>query len=122
MRDALRFFVRNQPVASGLFVAALAVAIFFAVKFLLHWGQFQGHAPRDQALEAWMRPRYVAMSYNVPPKVLREDILGMGPPSKESDREPVTMEEIAAQKGISLDELTEIVREGAEAFHAERGR
>ncbi len=117
MRDALRYFLKEQPIAFGIFAAAMLVMLFFGVKFLVHWGDFRGHVERDQALEAWMRPRYVAMSYHVPPKVLREDILKIGPPPKDREREPITMAEIAVQKELSLEELTDIVRQGAQAFH-----
>ncbi|MDV7141059.1 hypothetical protein R3X27_00045 [Tropicimonas sp. TH_r6] len=120
MRNALRFFLKEQPVAFGIFAAALLVMLFFGGKFLLHLGDFHGRVPREQALEAWMRPRYVSMSYHLPPKVLREEILKIGPPPKDREREPITMEEIAAQKGVTLEELTGIVRAGAEAFHEER--
>lgn len=119
MRSALRYFLTRQPVAFGVFAASLLVMLFFAVQFLLHLGQVRDDIPRDQALEEWMRPRYVAMSYRLPPRVL-SDILEIGPPPKEREREPLTMEDIAERQGVDLETLTRKVREGAAAFHAGR--
>lgn len=120
MRDALKFFLRTHPVVFGVFATSLAILVLTLFGFLWHLAHVHlgNDTPRDQALESWMRPRYVAMSWRVPPKVLREDILLIGPPPKDREREPMTMEEIAAQKGVTLEQLTEIVRDGAAAFHA----
>jgi hypothetical protein len=122
MLDALRFFMTKQPLAFGIFAAAVVVTLFFAVQFLLHIGHFHDPGARDPALEPWMRPRYVAMAYHVPPAVMREEILGIGPPPKERDRETITMGEIARQRGLTLGALTETVRAGVDAFHAGHGK
>ncbi|MFD0982179.1 hypothetical protein [Tropicimonas aquimaris] len=121
MRSALRYFLARQPIAFGIFAASLLVMLFFAVQFLLHLGHVRDDVPENQALEEWMRPRYVAMSYRLPPHVL-SDILDIGPPPKEREREPLTMADIAERQGVDLPTLTERVRAGAAAFHEERGK
>lgn len=68
-----------------------------------------------------MRPRYVSMSYHIPPEVLR-DGLEMGPPPKGKEKERVTMADIAAEQGISLEELTTRVTAVAAEFHATKGK
>ena len=121
MMSALRYFLTKQPIAFAVFAAAALIMVFFAVKFLLHVGRFHDPVQQNQPLEAWMRPRYVAMSYDLPPQVLAE-VLGIGPPPKEKDREPLTMADIAEAQGVDLETLTERVRDGAAAFHEARGR
>ncbi len=103
----------------GVFSLALLLVLFFAVKFVSHAIWLHDPAHQNPDLEAWMRPRYVAMTYHVPPKVMREDILRIGPPPKDRGKEPITMGDIAAQRGITLEELTQIVRDGAGKARAE---
>lgn len=54
------------------FIAALAVTAFFALRlaaFSLYWAD---PAHQDPPLEGWMTPRYVALSYDLPPEVVRD--------------------------------------------------
>ncbi|RYH09899.1 hypothetical protein [Tropicimonas sp. IMCC6043] len=62
-----------------------------------------------------MRPRYVAMSYEVPPEVVL-DILGLERPDGLGSRKPPTMAEVAAAQGVTLDALTERLRAGVAAY------
>ena len=100
----------------ALLVAALVLTLFFGARFLLHfmWLNDPGHADPD--LEGWMRPRFVAMSYDIPRDVLAE-ALEIGPPGTDRRREPMTMADIAAAQGVDLDTLTARVAAAATQFH-----
>ena len=91
---------RGQPIAVTLFILALSVTLFFGfrmVAFAIYWAD---PAHRDQELLGWMTPRYVAHSWRVPPEVLG-NALSLRP----GEGRPLTLAEIAAQKGVSLAEL-----------------
>ena len=118
MPSALRYLLTRHPALTGVFAVALLMTLFFAAKFLLHAGQFHGHGPDTPPLESWMRPRYVAMSYDLPPEVVAT-ILDIEPPAEPHSRSAPTMAEVAAAKGVDLDVLAERLRIGAAAFHAD---
>lgn len=100
---------------SGVFVAALLVTVFFALKFALHLGHFRERVAHDLPLEPWMRNRYVAMSYDVPPQVV-DEILGTGLSGAPHSGRPPTMGEVAAEQGVTLDALTERLRAGVAEY------
>lgn len=86
------------------FVGAAAVTVFFAVRlvaFSIFWAD---PAHRDQTVEGWMTPGYVAHSWHVPHEVM-VDALAIapspdGPPSKRK-----TIEDLAKQRGIPVAQL-----------------
>lgn len=123
MRSALRYFISEQPVATGLCLTALAFTLFFGFKFLLHVVWLNDPAHRAPDLEGWMRPRYVSMTYRIPPHVLAAT-LGIEPPGEEDRkrRAQVTMSEVAADLGLDLEALTERVAAAAEDFHGGQGQ
>ncbi len=54
----------------GGFVLALALTLFFAVRFAISVFYWSDPAHRDQALEGWMPLGFVARSWEVPTEVL----------------------------------------------------
>ncbi len=119
MLSALKYFVSKQPLAFGICVLALGTMLVFAVNFALTFVYFHDPEHRNQALEGWMRPRYVAMSYHLPPGVLA-NILEIAPPPERKARERLTMADVAAQQGVTLEELTARLTLAAAAFHGDR--
>ena len=82
------------------FITALAVTGFFAARlvvFSLYWSE---PAHQDQPVEGWMTPRYVALSYDLPPGVVRK-ALELEP----VDGERHTLEEIAESSGLTIEEI-----------------
>lgn len=91
-----------------LLVSALALTVF-AVRFVRVTLYFNDPAHIQQPLEAWMAPRYVGRSYDLPPEVARELFRitpdGQGRP---------TMGRIAQEMGLTLAELEALVRAKAQ--------
>ena len=82
------------------FAQALTVTVFFmlrAVVFFVYWSD-PDH--RNQPLEPWMTPRYVANSYDLAPA----DVLAMLGISQPERMRP-TLDWIARQKGIATHQL-----------------
>ncbi len=91
---------RRHKLLATAFAAALLLTLFFAIRtavFAVYWSD---PAHRDQVLEGWMTPRYVAHSWRVPPEVM-EAAVGETP----ARRRP-TLDAIAEHQGVPLADLT----------------
>ncbi|PUB13596.1 hypothetical protein [Yoonia sediminilitoris] len=106
-------FLRQHWQIVGVIALASAAALWFAISVLLDFIYFNDPKNQDIALKPWMTPRYIVMSYDLPPEVVAE-LLDLTP---QQDRR-VPMRDIAEKMGITLDELTEIVRAAAAAYRA----
>jgi hypothetical protein len=95
---------RDHRVAFLAFLTALAVTLFFAVRFVAFALYWSDPAHRDQVPEAWMTPGYVARSWHVP----RGDLLRALDLPSASDR-PRSLAEIAAERGIPVATLLDEV-------------
>jgi len=93
------------------FVGFFALALFFGVNAFLKAKDFR--VAKDQPVAAWMTPRYVAHSWDVPRDEMMA-ILALEPPSPGR----VTLDEIAAQKGIPVAEYIAQIQDGIAAFRA----
>ena len=94
------------------FLAALALTLFFAGRaavFAVYWSQH-----RDEAIAGWMTPRYVAMSWDVPPEVVG-DAMAL---SRDGTGRRTTLAEIAAARGMSLDALEAELAAAIAAYRA----
>ncbi|MFN3824708.1 MAG: hypothetical protein ACK4GW_09705 [Pseudorhodobacter sp.] len=91
-------------IAAGLTVLFLLRAIFYATI----WYESD---PRSHPVEAWMTPRYIVRTYDLPPALVAES-LGIG--QGESPRKPLA--DIAEQQGVPVETLIlaieGLVREG----------
>nr|WP_321445708.1 hypothetical protein [uncultured Cohaesibacter sp.] len=120
MLKALRYFWKEQPLALSAFLLALAFLLFFGVRFALHFTYFHDPIRRNQALEPWMSPKYVGMSYQLPPEVIRNVM--------QLDRfegKRVTVKKVAEGLDISLKELERRVRDAqskVKILRDQRGR
>ncbi len=94
-------FLRQHIVLSVAFAAALAITLHYAVRFTVSTIVWSDPDRYEQPLTGWMTPLYVSRSWQVEPRVVA-DALGL-----EMDRTArrMTLEEIAAAQGRSLDEL-----------------
>ena len=115
MIKAIKYFWKEQPIALGVFVISLALLVYFGGRFLLGFIYFHDPAHRNQALEGWMTPRYVSMSYQVPPEIIRE-VMGI----EEKGRMRLHLKDITARLGITMEELEKRVWAAKQAHKAER--
>ncbi|HHB81003.1 MAG TPA: hypothetical protein ENK83_04550 [Aliiroseovarius sp.] len=111
MRKLIDLF-KAHPVLTPAFLLAAALTILFTVRTLMFTIYWADPAHRNQALEPWMTPRYVAHSWGLPPEevaaVLQVDF---SPPRR------ITIGEIAAQNGLSLTEMESRIRAVAATWH-----
>ena len=101
-RAALGYLWAHHRAAVIAMVLALGVALFFAVRltvFTIYWAD---PAHRDQPIEGWMTPGYVARSHDVDQAVIRAalpDLPAAGTPARQ------TLAQIAADADIPLPML-----------------
>lgn len=113
MRKALRYFWKEQPIALSIFAVAVVLLVFFGIRFVDRFIYFHDPAHRNQALEPWMTPRYVGMSYKLPRDVIF-DVMDLN----NTEGRRVKVGEIADRMGISLAELERRVRKAKLEFMA----
>lgn len=98
------------------FVTLLCFACYFAINAIAAAIYWNDPRHQDQPLAAWMTPRYVAQSYDIPPDVL-------GPALFLDPTEPprrLRLEDIAAANGVTLDTLQQRITDATAAFRATR--
>ena len=117
MLKALRYFWKEQPIALSAFVIAMALLLFFGGRFVMGFLYFQDPAHRNQALEPWMTPKYVGMSWKLPPHVL-DDAMGL----QKFEGRRVKLDEVADRLGVTMAELEARVRAAKTAHEASKGK
>ena len=113
--NALYFFWAHHRfalLAACLGLFALLVFGGMATRQAIYWND-PGH--RQQPLEPWMTPRYVARSYGLPPETMRT-LLQLG--EQPGTRQP-TISAIAAEMGLSLPQLQDIVKTASDEHRAQ---
>lgn len=95
-------FVKNNKIPFGILVISLLALAFFSSGFIANLIYFADPKHQNQPLEGWMTPRYVGMSYDLPPQIL-DDVMQLRP--KVDKRKPLT--QVVQDLGISLSELNE---------------
>ncbi|PRX35030.1 hypothetical protein SAMN05216257_102495 [Meinhardsimonia xiamenensis] len=104
---------KAAPLATLLLALGLAAAGFFTVRTVAFWIYWSDPAHRDQRIEGWMTPGYVAHSWRVPREVVF-DAIGLAPGP--GGHRPI--EEIAASQGRSTGELIAALEAGIAAWRA----
>lgn len=107
----LRRFARENLLVVGILAIALAAALWFGFRVVSDIIYFNDPAHEDVALKGWMTPRYIVLTYDVPRPVAFE-ILGL----PENAEGGTPLRDVAEAKGITIEELTEIVRDGVEDY------
>lgn len=101
MLHRIRDIWTHHKLASLALVLVIVAAGAFgsrAVSQMIYWSD---PAKLEQPLQGWMTPRYVARSYEVPPDVVQRafDLERPTIPRR------MSLETIAAQRGITLQEM-----------------
>jgi hypothetical protein len=116
MFSLLRRIWQAAPVATVILGGALAVSLFFTVRLVAFWIYWADPAHRDQAIEPWMTPGYVAHSWGVP-RELAFEALGLPP----APGGPRSLQELAADRGVAVDDLAQELQAAIEAFRDAQG-
>jgi hypothetical protein len=96
------------------FVVSLAAVIFFgtrAVLFTLYWSD---PAHRDEDIAGWMTPRYIVMSWQVPPEIVAHTL---GLPQDGVGRR-LSIEKIARDRGVPVADVARDLEAAILAFRA----
>jgi hypothetical protein len=105
-----RFLKAQRWTVAGLLLSVIAL-ITVSVSFLAESIYFNDPRHKNVELEAWMTPRYMALSYDLPRPVVRE-LLGI----EEGEDFPRRLDRLADALGITLEELTVKVRAAKAAY------
>ena len=95
------------------FVVVLVLTGVFGVRAVTQYIYWSDPAKQNQSLAGWMTPRYVARSYDVPPEVIKA-AWNLNP---DSTLRRASLETIAVELGLTLDEMEQRVAEAALAYH-----
>lgn len=109
---------KHNRLALLAFVAVVALSGFFGVKSVSQFVYWADPQHQDQSLAGWMTPRYIGQSYQVPPEVIFEafDL------SREGPNRRISLETLAADKGLTLQDLQTQVDAAVAAWRADNPR
>ncbi len=107
----IRQFAQQNWALLSVFLLALTVALWFGVQVFLQFLYFHDPRNQDVDLKGWMTPKYVVMTYDLPRPLVAE-ILGLTDPSQRGR----PLRRIAADLGLSMEELTTRVRAEAAEY------
>ncbi|TGD64004.1 hypothetical protein EYC08_11255 [Tabrizicola sp. WMC-M-20] len=108
--------LRRHPVLATLFVLALILTLVFAGRFVAQVVYWSDPARQEQEVEGWMTLRYIARSWQLPPRDLYE-AAGLPGPTR---GQPMTLEQLAVDRGMPLDALIAEVEAGIDRLTAAR--
>jgi len=111
----LRRIWHAAPIATAILGVALLVGGFFAVRLVVFWLYWGDPNHRNQAIEAWMTPRYVAHSWDVPREVLFEALDQPAMPGR-----PRSLQDLAQERGVPVARLAEDLQAAIDAYRERR--
>jgi hypothetical protein len=106
---------RARPILTSAFLLACAVTAFFAGATLYRASYWAAH--REEPLSAWMTVGYVGRSWGVDP---RELDARAGLPLPEERGHPMTLAEIARDRGVPVETIIADVEAAIKALRAEK--
>lgn len=109
-----KFALAHKLIVFGFLVSTIAVIVLSST-MLANAIYFNDPSHKDVELEAWMTPRYVLHSYDLPRPVLME-LLGID----EDTKNPRRLDKVAQNIGLTLDELTVKIRAAAATYRVQK--
>ena len=101
----IRFMKARRWEFAGLLLSVIfLITIIFS--FLADAIYFNDPRHKNAELKAWMTPRYISLSYELPRPIVLE-LLGI----KEDENFPKRLDRLSEKLGITLEELTVKVRD-----------
>lgn len=91
---------RARPWLTSAFVLACAVTLFFAGRLVFYTAYWATH--REMPVQGWMTVGYVARSWGLDP---RELDAAAGLPQPQAKGHPLTLDEIARDRGVPVAEI-----------------
>lgn len=113
LTQTIRHAWRAAPIATAILAVASLVGVLFLVRILGAWAHWQDPGNRDQKIEPWMTPGYVAHSWYVP----REVLLDALPQTLERGKRR-NFDQLAKETNISVDELIGIAQRAIDDYRA----
>ena len=105
---------RRHPVLVSSLALTTAIAVFFAVRFVLGVAYWSAH--QNEPVQPWMTLGYVGHSYHLDPREIGA-LLGLAPPE---GGHPPTIDEIARQRGVPVHVIIEEVEKAIATLKAEQ--
>lgn len=97
--DGLRLVFSKHPRLTSALVIASVLTFFFAARFIYGVAYWSQHS--EEPIRPWMTVGYVGKSWNVPPRAI-DDIAGLPKPV---EGKPYTLQEIADQRGVPVEDI-----------------
>ncbi len=91
---------RDAPYLTVGLGLSLLVAAVFAVRLMLGVLYWSDPRHQDMPIAPWMSPRFVALSWDVPPEVVREAL-----DLTREEARPGPLKELASRRGVPVDVL-----------------
>ena len=107
--------LRKHPYLGSAFLLALVATVYFAIRLALFAVYWSDPAHRDMTIQGWMTPGYVAHSWDMPREIVR-DAIGPLP-----DQNRPTLDEMAAEQGIPLEDLVAKIQAAIDAHRRAPG-
>lgn len=108
----LRTFILQNKLTVGFAAVSFFALIYFAGSFVAELIYFNDPRHQNEALKPWMTPQYVGLSYDLPRETV-DGIFGFS----ETYEGPRRMRFVAERMDISLEDLTQMVRDTAQDYH-----
>lgn len=105
---------QTHPRVLLAFLAVSALALFFAGRIL--WGVIYWAEHRNEAVQPWMTIGYVGRSWGLDPREI-DTRAGLPLPIGGN---PLTLQEIATQRGVPVADLIRLVEQTLSAMEAEK--
>lgn len=110
---------RHSPRLAIAFTIAAVVTLFFAVRIVI--GIFDWDPPPNEEIRPWMTVGYIGRSWDVEPRDI-DELAGLPlPEDRASEPRPYTLQEIADERGVPVDEIIAAVAVALEELR-ERNR
>lgn len=107
---------RAAPLATVIFVLALAVSMFFGARMVSFYIYWQDPAHREQVVADWMTPGYIGHSWQVPREVIINAMKAPEPPP----RGVKSLADIAAYRGVTKEALIVATQKAIDEFRAKQ--